>query len=654
MIAPSTSAGQPSTRTRADLIATALLIRKFEERLLSLFSEGKLFGTVHTCIGQEFTGVAVAQALRPGDSVFSNHRGHGHFLARIGDVEGLMAEIMGRATGICGGMGGSQHLHAEGFYSNGIQGGMTPVCAGKALAAKLDGKGAVCAIFIGDGTLGEGTLYESLNIASKWGLPMVVVLENNRYAQSTSQSQTLAGTPQDRAQAFGIEYRRGDTWEWEKLLQTAAEAVAFAREQQRPVFLEIQTYRLKAHSKGDDNRDVGEVKGFLEKDFLQNLLAEGAPETLEMARAIDDRIEAAVRAAEAAPFASRPAAPAEPETELAWETKSFEKKRFGEALYECFAGLFRDRPDVFFLGEDIEGPYGGAFKVTRDLSLRFPGRARNTPISEAAIVGIGSGLALGGYRPFSEIMFGDFLTLTLDQLLQHASKFRPMFNDKVRVPLIVRTPMGGKRGYGPTHSQSIEKHFLGIPGLDVFALNGRVPPSLVYGPLVESQENPALVIENKILYTRFVETEPLAGFHVLYSNERFPTVRIAPAGVPPDVTLFCYGGVLEDAQKAVLRAFDEDEIACEIICPTRIHPLDPSAALASVRASGKLLTVEEGPRFAALGSELAAKIAEAGVRLKGLKRLGFDSLIPSCGPLELEQLPNPDSILASIRELARG
>src|SRR5262249_38747417 len=152
------------------------------------------------------------------------------------------------------------------------------------------------------------------------------------------------------------------------------------------------------------------------------------------------------------------------------------------------------------LGEDIEGPYGGAFKVTKSLSLEFPSRVRNTPISEAAIVGVGNGLALQGFVPVVEVMFGDFLTLAFDQLLNHASKFRYTSNAEVRGPLVVRTPMGGKRGYGATHSQSIEKHFLGMPDTQVLALHSRLDPGAVYDRLFAAIDRPTLVVENKLLY----------------------------------------------------------------------------------------------------------------------------------------------------------
>src|ERR1700676_4882528 len=167
-----------STRSSlAEAFATAALIREVEERLLQLFAAGKLFGTVHTCVGQEMVGVAIARALRAGDILFSNHRCHGHFLARTGNVEGLIAEIMGKSGGICGGRGGSQHLSdmSNGFFSNGVQGGIAPISAGLAMSLQLRDTDNLAVVFLGDGTLGEGAVYETLNIVSKWKLPLLFV-----------------------------------------------------------------------------------------------------------------------------------------------------------------------------------------------------------------------------------------------------------------------------------------------------------------------------------------------------------------------------------------------------------------------------------------------------------------------------------------------
>ena len=192
-------------------------IRRFEESLLELFERGLLNGTTHACIGQEADAVAIVEHLSDDDHVFSNHRCHGHFLARTGDALGLMAEIMGKPEGVCGGIGGSQHLCAPGFKSNGIQGGIVPNAAGIALAKQLDGGGGLSVVFIGDGTLGEGATYETLNLASLWKLPLVVVLEDNEWAQSTPASANLAGSmprPLCRLRDSGVrdrlDRRRGD------------------------------------------------------------------------------------------------------------------------------------------------------------------------------------------------------------------------------------------------------------------------------------------------------------------------------------------------------------------------------------------------------------------------------------------------------------
>ena len=138
----------------------ALRIRKVEEKFLELFSQGKLNGTVHTCVGQEFSALAFAGQLKKKDFVFSNHRCHGHYIAFTGDVRGLLAELLGKASGTCGGIGSSQHLCHNNFFSNGIQGGIVPVAAGYALGNKLRQNGAIGVVFIGDGTLGEGALHD--------------------------------------------------------------------------------------------------------------------------------------------------------------------------------------------------------------------------------------------------------------------------------------------------------------------------------------------------------------------------------------------------------------------------------------------------------------------------------------------------------------
>jgi TPP-dependent pyruvate/acetoin dehydrogenase alpha subunit len=250
------------------LYQTILLIRRFEERLLSEFSTGKIVGTTHAYIGQEADAVGVFSVTDPEDVVFSNHRCHGHFLAYGGEAYRLAAELMGRATGLVGGRGGSQHIQWRNFYSNGIQGGIAPVAAGMALAEKETRTGKIVLVFIGDGTLGEGTLYESMNIAALWNLPILFVLEDNHYAQTTPVEKAVAGSMSGRFAAFGIPVWERDTTDVLEILSAAKDAVAPVRSGTGPASLILHTHRFSAHSKGDDTRTREELARIREFDPL--------------------------------------------------------------------------------------------------------------------------------------------------------------------------------------------------------------------------------------------------------------------------------------------------------------------------------------------------------------------------------------------------
>ena len=252
--------GVPSEARDARLYRRMRFIRRFEETVLALFEEGLLTGTTHACIGQEADAVAVIEHLRTGDHLFSNHRGHGHFLAWTGDALGLLTEIMGKERGVCRGIGGSQHLCAPGFKSNGVQGGIVPAAAGIALAHQLRGTDDLSVSFIGDGTLGEGVVYETLNLASLWHLPLLVVVEDNGWAQSTPSALNLAGGIAGRFTAFGLPLVEVDSTDVLEVEQAAGEAVADARARRGPGVLVIHTYRLCHHSKNDDNRPSEEVE----------------------------------------------------------------------------------------------------------------------------------------------------------------------------------------------------------------------------------------------------------------------------------------------------------------------------------------------------------------------------------------------------------
>jgi len=241
------------------LYKTMLLIRRFEERMLSEFTTGKLVGTTHAYIGQEADSTGIFSVTDPEDVVFSNHRCHGHFLAYGGEPYRLAAELMGRTSGLVGGRGGSQHIHWRNFYSNGIQGGIVPVATGMALAEKIRSTGKIALVFIGDGTLGEGALYEGLNIAALWKLPLLFILEDNRYAQTTPVEKGVAGSMSGRFAAFGIPVWERETTDVLDIRTAADETVRSVRSGSGPACLILHTHRFSAHSKGDDSRTPEEL-----------------------------------------------------------------------------------------------------------------------------------------------------------------------------------------------------------------------------------------------------------------------------------------------------------------------------------------------------------------------------------------------------------
>ncbi|MFE9692979.1 thiamine pyrophosphate-dependent dehydrogenase E1 component subunit alpha [Micromonospora sp. NPDC005806] len=260
MTAAATEA-RPTAPTRLDDadLDLLLLIRHFELTLLDMFGRGELHGTTHTCLGQEYVPVALRPLLADGDHVFSNHRGHGHYLARFGDPHGLLAEVMGRQGAVCHGVGGSQHILRDRYLSTGVQGESVPVAAGVALHLKRAEPGHLALVYLGDGTWGEGAVYEGLNMAALWGLPLLLVVEHNGIAQSTPTSVQLAGGIAGRAGAFGVDHRLVTSSDTNTVRAELAPVLRRVREHGTPAVVELRTHRVGPHSKGDDSRRPEEI-----------------------------------------------------------------------------------------------------------------------------------------------------------------------------------------------------------------------------------------------------------------------------------------------------------------------------------------------------------------------------------------------------------
>ena len=637
----------------SSVLKKSILIRETEKTLLGLFAQGRLNGTVHTCIGQEYVGALLPEILIKGDVVFSNHRCHGHYIGRTDDVEGLLLEVMGSSQGAVAGVGGSQHLyHTDGFYSNGILAGMAPVASG--YAQTLKGSDNIVCFFLGDGATGEGVFYESLNLISKFNLPLIIINENNNYSQSTPREQTFFGDMKMRVQGFGINYKKVNIWDLENLIKEVSLAFEEVRLNKRPVYIEVECYRLMAHSKGDDDRATEEIDRYLAIDPI-NVLKNTNNELFKIYQ--DEAKERINFFLDKHPNINN--FPAEVDGSISNQNKSVwlelssqTNKRVNDLIYESIKENMEINENIFFIGEDIEFPYGGAFKVSKDLSEKFNNRVYNMPDSEQAIVGFGNGLSLGGKLPICEIMFGDFMGLVFDQWLNHAAKFQKMYGNKFDVPIIIRTPMGGKRGYGPTHSQNLEKHFLGIPNTQVIAINPRHAPKEIYNTLLQTINKPTLVIENKLDYTRKDMPKKSYSNYVYYKNNLpIYDLKYALINEDPDITVVCWGGLVCELEEIINDLTEKEEIIVEMIVPTLLYPLNINPIEESVTKTKKMLIIEDESAFGTLGSEIIAQLSRSNYEFQSILLNTADDIIPSSKLLEEKHYVTKQKIFNEMKRL---
>lgn len=630
------------------------LIRSIETLLLRLFAEGQLSGTTHTCIGQELCQMAVVRALHhEGDAVLSNHRNHGHFLTYSGNCFGLIAEIMGRKGGVASGIGGSQHIAYRHFHSNGVQAGMTAIGVGLALARKMRGDGSVVACIVGDGTFGEGLLYESMNLAAIWQLPLLFVVEHNAIAQTTPTNETTGGSIAARGAAFGLNVKSADDSD-DAFLENVERFVGEVRSQGTPGMLVIRTARLGPHSKGDDMRDAGEMEAIRQRDPLQRI-GERLPQPLR--KSIEESSDAIVRQIYDTAMAAAPASDLVAETHAYRPARTFTsagtqsggnvRNQINAALRELLEADLR----VVLLGEDLHDPYGGAFKVTKGLSTDYPGRVISTPISEAGIVGTGIGLAMAGFRPIVEIMFADFVTLAMDQIYNHAVKFPAMFAH-CEIPIVIRTPSGGRRGYGPTHSQNPENLMAAVPGLTVLFPSPRHAVGEALRNAVLGWPNPTVFFEHKLLYSESGDTSlfhyrPLPAGDDL-GTELFPT--LVAGGADPDLSIVCYGGMVPEVEKLVTELAGE-EMSVEIVIPELLSPLPKHQLCRHLKDRALVLTVEEGYGETGFGSSLGCALLENGFAGRFRRVCTAPVPIPAARSLESKIIVGRDHMFTAILEL---
>lgn len=302
-------------------------------------------------------------------------------------------------------------------------------------------------------------------------------------------------------------------------------------------------------------------------------------------------------------------------------------------------------PAVVLLGEDI-AEYGGAFKLTAGIVDHFgPERVLNTPIAEGGFVGVAVGAAMTGLRPVVEIMFMDFITLALDQLVNHAAKFRYQFGEQCRMPLVVRTPAGAGRGYGPTHSQSLERWLVATPGLVVVA---PATPAEAKGLLKSAIrcDDPVVFLESKVLYGHRGEVPE--GDYTVPLGE----ARVARAG--EQVTVVAYSRMTEESLKAAA-ALEKRGLSVEVIDLRTLAPLDVDTVAASVERTGRLVVVEEGWLTGGVGAEIVARLVERCfdyLQAPPRRVAAADVPVPASRVLEQAVIPDYRSIARAVAEVA--
>lgn len=667
--------------------------RDFDTRYTMLLKTGRL-AKWYSQIGSEATTAAAGLALEPGDVLCSLHRDLGAILAYyldpalafpgfgFGEPDGirpqpdellykLACQLLGRADGFSNGIERSFHYgffdEAHGLRHIGMishLGSMIPVAAGAAFALKQSGGDRVAINFIGDGGTSTGDFHEGLNMAAVWKLPLILVVENNRYAFSTpNRDQYACERLSDRAVGYGIAGETIDGNDPEAMADAMRRAVARARAGQGPTLIEAMLGRMRGHSEGDDSLKVvpaDELAGYLEADpvptYARRLEAEGVLDR-ELQERLEARIsvlvESALERALACPepeieVGFRPAlAPVAGGAEAAAYDEALERPRsegepqyYVEGVHQALWEEVERDPAVFLMGQDI-GTFEGAFRITKGMYARWPDRVLDTPIAESGTLGIAAGAALLGYRPVVEMQFGDFISCGFNQVVNVLAKL--FYRWQVPCPVVIRLPAGGGVGAGPFHSQNPEAWFAHVAGLKVVCPATAEDAKALLKAAIRDP-NPVVFCEHKYLYRRIKAILPQAD-----EVPELGRAKVRRAGT--DLTFVSWGACLWTCLEAA-EELAKEGLDCEVVDLRTLVPLDEETVLASVRKTSRAVVVYESQLTGGFGGEIAARLAEkAFAHLDApIERVAFeDRAVPFSKKLEQAMLPTLDKVLAAAR-----
>lgn len=660
---------EPSREQMLHLYEQMFLLRQAELAAQANYKAGEMPGFIHLYVGEEAVAVGICAHLRDDDWITSTHRGHGHAMAKGMPPRNLLAELYGKATGCCGGRGGSMHLYDPKhgvFGTNGIVGAGIPHAVGAAMSARARGTDGIAAAFFGDGATSHGAFHEGLNFAGAQNAGVLFVCENNLYATATPLT-TATRNPEiaTRAAAYGIPGVKVDGNDVIAVWKVAREAVTRARRGDGPTLIEAKTYRQVGHHEGDPltgtYRSQEELDSWKRRDpivrFRKQLLEEFKVATKEDLDAIDATVNATV--AEAIEFARQSPQPDPASYSLnSWSadinsnvpqtgaTQPMVERGWLDAVRDGIAEEMRRDPHILYLGEGT-GERGGSFAHTKGLWHEF-GAARmiDTPICELGFTGAAIGASATGCRTVADLMFVDFLFETGGQIPLQASKLRYMSNGQMTCPLVIRAASGAIKSAGPHHSGTYHSMWSHLPGLIVVMPSNPADAKGLMKTALRGND-PVLILEPKGL---FASKGPVStGEHFV----PFGVAAVARAGA--DITLVAAGRMVPLALEAA--ALLEKNISCEVIDLRTIVPLDVVTIMASLAKTHRMLVVDEGYAMCGIGAEVAAAVGE----------LAFDELDAPVGRLQLEpvshpfsplleaeMLPSVEKIVAAAKELMAG
>ncbi len=657
----------PSPAALLRVYAWAALSRRADNRILELFRQGLIKGTVTGGQGNEVLSASLALlADKAVDVVSFTHRDLAGHIVWSGHLCDHLNQYFANAESPTFAREGNIHHGDPANRSLPMishLGSMVSHVIGRTDAQLRAGHRAAGLALFGDGGSSTGDVHETLNLAALLSLPILFVIENNRYAYSTPVAEQFPQNVElwQRAAGYGIEGLKVDfTADPVAAAQTFAASLARVRAERRPILIEAHTSRLRGHAAYDtcDYLSAIENASIQASDPLPKLrsqiLAIDAAQSAALDRIdaeINAWVEACIQVSLAIPRPSPASLPADayaPEAApIAWQplvtadSAKADNITFAQALTYAHGKILRERPESLVLGQDI-GTYGGAFKVTEGL-LALHGRARvfNTPLAESACTGYAIGLALGGHRPIEEFQFADFCTEAMTQIALNAGTY--FFRSGAKVPLVLRLPAGGGLTFGSFHSQELESALLAFPGLKALY------PSTAqdaFDCLLAAYEddNPVLLFEHKALYRR--------GKHTVAWNPNYRDVW-SPRLVRPGAhaTLVTYGEMTQLAQAAAEYLETEYEKSVEVWDLRALAPLKLDEIRASVARTHRLCVLHEGRRTHGFGAELVSRVVEEqffDLEAAPLRVAALDLPVPFAPELEQAYRPTRDGLVEKL------